>query len=48
MLEVDRGGVNIAVVGDGGAREVEGAAVESGDNFDGVGIVDLGRSAAHF
>ena len=36
----------VAVVGDGGAGEVESAVVGGGDDFDGVGIVDVGGGAA--
>jgi len=38
----------VAVVGDGGAGEVEGAAIGGGDDFDGVGVVDVGRGAGDF
>ena len=47
MLPVFRFGV-VAVVGDGGAGEVEGSAVGSGDYFYGVGIGDVGGGAADF
>jgi hypothetical protein len=36
----------IAIEGDGGAREVEGAVIVGGDDFDGVGIMDVGGGAA--
>jgi len=36
----------VAVVGDGGAGEVESAIVRGSDDFDGVGIVDVGGGAA--
>ena len=38
-------GASVAVVGDGGAGEVEGAAVGGGDDFDGVGVMDVLRRA---
>ena len=38
----------VAVVGDGGAGEVEGAAVGGGDYFYGVGVGDVGGGAADF
>ena len=38
----------VAVVGDGGAGEVEGAAVGGGDDFDGVGVGDVFGSAEDF
>ncbi len=38
----------ITVVGDGGAGEVEGAAVDGGDNFDCVGVGYVLRSAEDF
>ncbi len=44
MLPVLRG-VSVAVIGDGGAGEVERAAVGGGDHFDGIGVVDVFRSA---
>ena len=47
VLPVFRIGV-VAVVGDGGAGEVEGSAVGGGDYFYGVGIGDVGGSAADF
>ena len=47
MLEV--GGVaRVAVVWDGGAGEVEGAAVGCGDYFYGVGVGDVLGAAADF
>ena len=39
------GGAAVAVVGDGGAGEVERAAVGGGDYFYGVGVVDVLRCA---
>ena len=36
----------VTVVWKGGAREVEGSAVERGDDLDGVGVVDVVRRAA--
>ena len=36
----------VAIEGDGGAGEVERAAVGGGDDFDGAGIVDVVRRAA--
>jgi len=47
VLPVLRAG-SVAVVRDGGAGEVEGSAVGGGDNFYGVGIVDVFRGAADF
>jgi hypothetical protein len=41
-------GAPVAVVGDGGAGEVEGAAVVGGDDFDGVGVGDVLRRAEDF
>ncbi len=41
LPELGVGMVRIAVKGDGGAGEVEGAAVGGSDDFDGVGIVDV-------
>jgi hypothetical protein len=38
----------VAVVGDGGAGEVEGAAVGGGDDFDGVGVRDVLGGAEDF
>lgn len=38
----------VAVVGDGGAGEVEGAAVGGGDDFDGVVVVDVLVGAEDF
>lgn len=38
----------VAVVGDGGAGEVEGAAVVGGDDFYGVGVGDVLRGAKDF
>ena len=38
----------VAVVGDGGAGEVEGAAVGGGDYLYGVGVVDVVGGAADF
>lgn len=40
------GKASVAIEGDGGAGEVEGAVVAGGDDFDGVGIVDVGGGAA--
>ncbi len=40
--------LGVAVVGDGGAGEVEGAAVGGGDDFDGVGVVDVLGGAEDF
>jgi hypothetical protein len=50
VLPVFRGGVvfGIAVEGDGGAGEVEGAAVGGGDDFDGVWVVDVFGGAEDF
>lgn len=47
VLPVIRVGV-VAVVGDGGAGEVEGATVGSGDYFYGVGVGDVAGGAADF
>jgi hypothetical protein len=41
-------GLCVAVVGDGGAGEVEGAAVGGGDYFYGVGVVDVLGGAENF
>ena len=41
-------GCAVAVVGDGGAGEVEGAAVGGGDDFDGVWVVDVVGGAEDF
>ncbi len=38
----------VAVVGQCGAGEVEGAAIDCGDDFYGVGVVDVVRSAKNF
>ncbi len=38
----------VAVVGNGGSGEVEGAAVGGGDDFYGVGVMDVGGSAGDF
>ncbi len=40
------GGVGVAMKRDGGAREVEGSAIDSGDDLDGVGIGDVFGGAA--
>jgi hypothetical protein len=50
VLPVLRGGVvfGIAVEGDGGAGEVESAAIGGGDDFDGVGVGDVFWSAEDF
>ena len=45
MLAVS-GKAAVAIEGDGGARKVEGAIVAGGDDFDGVGIGDVGGGAA--
>jgi len=42
------GRASVAVVGDGGSGKVEGPAVGGGDDFDGVGIVDVFRRARNF
>ena len=47
MFEVGRVG-GVAVVWDGGAGEVEGAAVGGGDYFYGVGVGDVFGAAADF
>src|ERR1035441_7317814 len=47
VLPVKRGGA-VAVVGDGGSGEVEGAPVGGGDDFYGIGIGDVFRRATHF
>jgi len=41
-------GALVAVVGDGGAGEVEGTAVGGGDYFDGVGVGDVLGGAEDF
>jgi len=38
-------GLGIAIEGNGGAGEIEGAAVEGGDDFDGVGVADVAGGA---
>ena len=38
----------IPMIGDGGAGEVEGAAVGGGDYFDGVGVGDVFGGAEDF
>ena len=49
VLPVLRCGIGrVAVVGDGGAGEVEGAAIGCGDDLDGVGIGDVLRGAEDF
>ncbi len=47
MLEVV-GVRGVAVIRDGGAGEVEGAAVAGGDNFDGIWVGDVFRAAVDF
>jgi hypothetical protein len=48
VFPVGDGAGGVAVVGDGGAGEVEGAAVEGGDDFDGVGVGDVLFGAGNF
>ena len=43
-----RGALAVAIVGDGGAGEVEGSAVKVGDDFDGVGVGDVFGGAGGF
>ena len=45
MFPVLSGSGVVAVVGDGGAGEVEGSAVGGGDDFDGVGVRYVGGGA---
>ncbi len=39
---------SVAIVGQGGAREVEGSAIERGDYLYGVGVIDVVRGAEDF
>jgi hypothetical protein len=50
VFPVLRGGIvlGIAVVGDGGAGEIEGSTVGGGDYFDGVGVGDVLGCAEDF